>query len=162
MKVYRLYSKQGMKCSKEEAWEFLSDPRNLRKITPKDLDFQITNDPSERMYPGMIITYNLKPLLGITQTWVTEITQVNHPDFFIDEQRFGPYNMWHHEHRISEGDGEVVMEDEIHYVIPFGYLGRIANSLIVKNELKKIFKFRQNVITEMFGESKIRSELKII
>lgn len=162
MKVYRLKARQGMNCSVKEAWDFLQDPRNLKKITPESLDFNITNDPPARMYPGTIITYTVRPLFGIKATWVTEITQVNEPESFIDEQRFGPYSMWHHEHKIYEGDGETIMEDLIHYVVPFGIFGQIANSLIVKSQLRKIFAYRQKVVKELYGDAKTEVTLEII
>lgn len=105
----------------------------------------------EKMYAGQIISYIVKPLAGIPMTWVTEITHVNEPHFFVDEQRFGPYRFWHHQHQFREIPGGVLMTDIIHYAIPLGPLGIIANSLIVKGELEKIFGFRKKTLESLFG-----------
>jgi ligand-binding SRPBCC domain-containing protein len=100
----------------------------------------------------MIITYFVRPLLNIPQTRVTEITHVIEPNYFVDEQRFGPYKMWHHEHTFTETeDGGVLMEDLVSYIIPFGFLGTIINKLIISNKIKKIFNYRRNVLENMFG-----------
>jgi ligand-binding SRPBCC domain-containing protein len=152
MKVYSLIAEQKIKLSISEAWEFFSNPNNLKKITPEHLGFHITNELPDKMYAGMLITYKLSPIKPFKVTWVTEITQVNEPHHFIDNQRFGPYSMWHHQHFFEEIDGGVLMKDIIHYVIPFGIFGRIANRLFVRRQLNGIFAFRKKVLKEMFGE----------
>lgn len=152
MKIYQYKTSQKLNISKNNAWEFFSNPANLSKITPPWLGFQVTSSLPEKMYAGLIITYSVKPVLNIAQTWVTEITHVNEPNYFVDEQRFGPYRMWHHEHIFKEtSDGKIVMEDIISYAIPFGIFGRIANKFIVSKKISEIFAFRKQILEKMFG-----------
>lgn len=154
MKIYQLKSSQILPISLPTAWNFFSDPKNLSKITPKWLNFEITSNLPERMYAGLIITYKVRPMLNIPQTWVTEITHVYEPNYFVDEQRFGPYKMWHHEHSFTEIPGVgVEMRDLVTYALPFGFLGRIANTLFVRKKVLEIFKYRKEVLLKMFGPS---------
>ncbi|HMN22908.1 MAG: SRPBCC family protein [Ignavibacteriaceae bacterium] len=152
MKLYQQKSSQKLNISKNDAWNFFSNPANLSKITPPWLSFQVTSSLPDKMYAGLIITYLVRPLLNIPQTWVTEITQVSEPNYFVDEQRFGPYKMWHHQHIFSQAeDGGVLMEDIVSYVIPFGFLGRIMNALIISKKINEIFNYRRKVLVKMFG-----------
>lgn len=116
------------------------------------MGFEITNEPiADVMYAGMIISYKVKPILGIPMDWVTEITHVKDKEYFVDEQRIGPYAIWHHQHKISPIDGGVLMEDIVSYKPPLGFLGNIANSLIIKNQLKAIFDYRFIAVEREFG-----------
>lgn len=152
MKLYQLKASQKLPISKETAWNFFSNPANLSKITPSWLNFEVKSELPKKMYAGMIITYFVRPMLNIPQTWVTEITQVNEPNYFVDEQRFGPYKMWHHEHIFKEEkDGGVMMEDIVSYVVPFGFIGRIINSLVISKKIHEIFNYRKEVLFKMFG-----------
>uniref|UniRef100_A0A832DH71 Coenzyme Q-binding protein COQ10 START domain-containing protein n=1 Tax=Ignavibacterium album TaxID=591197 RepID=A0A832DH71_9BACT len=154
MKIYQLKSSQILPISLSTAWKFFSDPKNLSKITPKWLNFEITSNLPHRMYAGLIITYKVRPMFNIPQTWVTEITHVNEPNYFVDEQRFGPYKMWHHEHTFTEIPGVgVEMRDIVTYVLPFGFLGRIVNTLFVRKKVLEIFEYRKEVLLKMFGPS---------
>lgn len=150
-KVHRLQRVQLLKLSLEEAWNFFSSPRNLQKITPAYMKFKIIGDTfSEQMYAGQIIEYKVRPLLGIPLYWMTEITQVKDKVFFIDEQRFGPYAFWHHQHHFKETDDGVEMTDLLHYKVPLYALGRFANRLFVEKQVNKIFDYRFKVVEEMF------------
>ncbi|NKI32072.1 SRPBCC family protein [Croceivirga thetidis] len=151
MKLYQLHAKQALPIKKEEAWKFLSDPKNLKKITPEHMGFHIISGADRPMYEGQIIQYVVKPFPGYATKWVTEITHVKKGDYFVDEQRFGPYALWHHKHFLSEIEGGVLMEDIIDYKIPFGLIGQIAQPLLVKKQLKKIFKYRETQLHELFG-----------
>lgn len=155
MKVFKLYRKQKLPISIEEAWEFFSSPKNLKEITPDYMDFQITNDIPEKMRSGTIITYTVKPMFGIPISWVTEITHVDEPGYFVDEQRFGPYRMWHHEHTFKEIEDGVEMEDIVNYVLPFGIFGNIAHTLFVKKQLNDIFDYRYKKLEKLFGKVKL-------
>lgn len=136
----------------DEVWAFISSPNNLSKITPKDMAFEITSPYlKDKMYPGQMITYKVKPIAGIKTTWVTEITQVKDKQYFVDEQRQGPYKIWHHEHWLFPIENGVMMEDLITYQPPFGILGNIANSMIIKKKLEKIFEYRKNAMELIFG-----------
>ena len=152
MKLYRLHKKQNLPISIETAWEFLSDPGNLKTITPDYMGFQIVSGADRPMYPGQIIQYIVTPVLGIKTTWVTEITHVENKHYFVDEQRFGPYALWHHKHFIKPIDNGVEMEDIIDYKIPMGILGRLVHPFLVKPKLEEIFKYRQQKLIDLFGE----------
>jgi len=117
------------------------------------MGFEVTSvfAPDVKVYPGMIITYKVSPLLGIKLNWMTEITHVNEPNYFVDEQRSGPYKIWHHQHHFKEIKGGVLMTDILNYAIPYGPFGTLANTLFVGNEVKKIFTYREKAINDMFG-----------
>ncbi|GGB27746.1 MULTISPECIES: SRPBCC family protein [Mucilaginibacter] len=156
MKTYVLKKEQSIPVSLDQAWDFFSSPLNLAKITPSDMSFVVTSDytAETKMYPGMIITYKISPLLGIKMNWMTEITHVDDKKYFVDEQRFGPYALWHHQHHFKEIDGGVHMTDLLHYAIPYGAIGRFANAVFVKSKVEQIFDYRTKVIEEMFGKYK--------
>jgi len=137
--------------SLERAWDFLSDPHNLRTITPDALDFRILSELPPKMYAGMFICYRIRPLLGLPMTWVTEITHVDAPHYFVDEQRVGPYRIWHHQHWLREhGDGAVEMEDIVDYALPFGLLGEAAHALMVRRQVEGIFDYRRKKLETLF------------
>ena len=150
--VYRLSSKQKLPISIDEAWEFLSSPKNLKIITPDYMSFDIISGDDKPMFAGQIIQYIVTPVLGIKTNWVTEITQVVDKKYFVDEQRFGPYALWHHKHFIKEIEGGVEMEDIIDYKVPFGFLGRLVHPVLVKPKLTEIFNHRTKKLNELFGE----------
>ncbi|HEY9168886.1 MAG TPA: SRPBCC family protein [Lutibacter sp.] len=155
MGFYQRKQTQKIKGTINDVWNFISSPANLKKITPDYMGFDIiSSDLPEKMYPGMIICYKVSPLLGIKMNWLTEITQVDEKNYFIDEQRIGPYKIWHHQHRIEPIKGGVLMTDIVTYQPPMGFLGSIANTLVIKNKLNEIFDYRRNVLNEVFGELK--------
>lgn len=155
MKVYKIETVQHINASIEECWDFFSSPQNLQTITPKNMSFEIEDFDEKRMYPGQIITYTLKPLFGIKMNWVTIITVSKENQYFIDEQRFGPYKLWHHKHFFEPAENGTKMTDVVHYVLPFGFLGRIMNHFVVKNKLKSIFDYRLHKIEELFNQKSI-------
>ena len=152
MKLYRLLAKQALTVSKTDAWEFLSDPRNLKVITPEHMSFKIISGADRPMFQGQIIQYEVNPFPGYSTKWVTEIAHVKEGEYFVDEQRFGPYALWHHKHFLHELEGGVEMEDVIDYKIPFGILGRLAQPLLVKKQLRQIFEYREAKLNELFGK----------
>ena len=150
--IFTLTTEQVLNVGLEDAWEFFSSPVNLQKITPKHMGFKITSDIAKKAYAGQIITYNIGLLPGVKSSWVTEITQVEDKSFFIDEQRFGPYKMWHHEHWFESIDGsKTIMKDKISYKLPFGVLGLIAQNIFIKKQLKQIFNYRFNTLETLFN-----------
>ena len=154
-KVYSLYSRQHVPATLDEVWAFFSDARNLLAVTPPHLNLKVTNEVwGQTVYAGQVMTYKVKPLLGIPLSWMTEITHVEEKSYFVDEQRKGPYKLWHHQHHFRAVEGGVEMTDLVHYRLPFGPLGSIAHGLIVKEELEKIFTYRYQKIVELFGEWK--------
>tara|TARA_R100000935_G_scaffold54747_1_gene83929 strand:- start:551 stop:1060 length:510 start_codon:yes stop_codon:yes gene_type:complete len=154
MKIFTKHSKQNLPISLEKAWEFLSDPKNLKAITPGYMGFNILSGADRPMFPGQIIQYIVTPIAGIKTKWVTEITHVKHLEYFVDEQRFGPYALWHHKHFIKEIEGGVEMEDIIDYKLPLGFLGEMVQPFLVAPKLEEIFDYRRKKLTELFGEYK--------
>lgn len=153
MSHFQIIQTQKIPASLEAVWDFISSPENLKKITPEYMGFNITSKSGEgKMYPGMIIAYKVSPILNLPLTWVTEITHVKELEFFVDEQRIGPYKIWHHQHKISAIDHGVLMTDIVTYQPPFGILGNIANSLFIKKQLKEIFDFRTLAVEKEFGK----------
>ena len=154
MKIYTLHSKQNLPISLDEAWEFLSNPKNLKVITPEYMGFKTLSGDDRDMFAGQIIQYIVTPVLGIKTKWVTEITHDEDKKYFVDEQRFGPYSLWHHKHFLREIPGGVEMEDIIDYKIPMGILGQLVHPFLVKPKLKEIFEYREKKLIELFGEFK--------
>jgi ligand-binding SRPBCC domain-containing protein len=150
--IYSLEVTQYLKITLPEAWNFFSSPGNLSKITPEHMGFEITSGAPGKMYTGQIITYKVSPFPGIKTNWVTEITHVSEGSFFVDEQRFGPYCMWHHEHHFEVQNDGVLMTDLVSYKLPFGFLGRIAHALFVRKQLEHIFLFREECLGKLFGK----------
>ncbi|QDH78827.1 SRPBCC family protein [Echinicola soli] len=150
---HQLFSEQKIPATVEEVWDFISSPQNLKVITPDHMGFDITSKHlPEKMHPGMIISYKVSPILGIKMNWVTEITQVREKEFFVDEQRIGPYAMWHHQHHLEPIEGGVIMKDIVTYQPPFGPLGTIANVVFIRKQLASIFAYRFKAVEEKFGK----------
>lgn len=152
MKIYTFHRKQKLPISVEQAWDFLSSPANLKTITPDYMGFNILSGADRPMFPGQIIQYIVTPVLGIKTKWVTEITHVKDHEYFVDEQRFGPYALWHHKHFIKEIDGGVEMEDIIDYKVPLGILGQLVHPILVKPKLEEIFTYRTKKLEALFGK----------
>lgn len=152
-KVYSLKTVQQIPLTLDAAWDFFSNPGNLNAITPGDIGFKIVSiHHGECMYAGQIIEYKVRPVLNIPMYWMTEITHVEDKGYFVDEQRFGPYSLWHHQHHFKAIEGGVEMTDIIHYKLPLWFLGDIANSIFVKRQLKKIFEYRFSKVEKLFGK----------
>ncbi len=152
MAVYTIKTVQTIPATINTVWDFFSSPDNLRTITPAQLCFTvISSEPSPKAYPGQIIEYSIKPLLGIPLYWMTEITQVADKEYFIDEQRFGPYAFWHHQHHFRSVAQGVEMTDLVHYKLPLWLLGDIANAVFIREQLRGIFNYRYQKTEELFG-----------
>lgn len=153
MSVHSFKRVQLIPVSLQKAWDYFSSPANLQSITPADLRFEIISQHhGNSMYAGQIIEYKVRPLLGIPLYWMTEITHVVEERYFIDEQRYGPYSLWHHQHHFKEVAGGVEMTDIIHYKLPLGWLGDLVHPLLVKKKLEDIFRYRYQKVEEMFGK----------
>lgn len=151
-RLHRIHRRQRLPIEIRVAWDFFSDCRNLSKITPAYLGFTFEGEAPEKMYEGMIIIYKIRPVLGIPITWVTEITHVDEPSLFVDEQRFGPYRFWHHKHLFRSAQSGVEVEDIVDYAMPFGPLGSLPHSLLVRRKLEGIFDYRERELKRIFGE----------
>ncbi len=153
MAFYQFKRSQLLPADLQTVWDFISSPANLKEITPDYMGFEITSKGlPAKMHPGMIIRYRVRPLLGIATTWVTEITQVNERMYFVDEQRVGPYAMWHHQHHLEPVEGGVLMSDIISYRPPLGFLGALANGWLIRPKLEEIFDYRQQRLARLFPE----------
>jgi ligand-binding SRPBCC domain-containing protein len=154
MKIYNLKRTQFLPISIKQAWDFFSSPANLEKITPKHMGFTIVyKSGGDKMYPGQVIRYIVRVLPFLPMHWMTEITHVQEPIYFVDEQRFGPYALWHHQHHFKVVPDGVEMTDEVNYAIPLGILGRIANWLFVEREVNAIFDHRFSILKEYFTKT---------
>jgi ligand-binding SRPBCC domain-containing protein len=153
MAFYQLIWQQKIPSSKKTVWEFISSPENLKKITPVYMGFDIiTDNLPGKIYPGMIIRYKVSPLWGIITNWVTEITHVKEGEYFVDEQRHGPYSIWHHQHHLKSIAGGVQMDDIVSYKPPYGIIGTAANHLFIRKKLDEIFNFRSQALDAIFGK----------
>lgn len=152
MAFYQFLHEQMFNASVEEMWSFISSPKNLKEITPEYMGFEITTPHlSEKMYAGMIISYKVSPVPNYKVDWVTEISHVKENEFFVDEQRIGPYKLWHHQHHLIQMKEGVLMRDIVTYQPPFGFLGALANKLLITKKLKEIFNYRKIVLEKKFG-----------
>ena len=144
--------KQIIRASAERAWGFFSDPRNLAKITPPDMGFIVKSELPPRVHPGMMIEYRVSPMLGIPMTWLTEIVQVRESTYFVDEQRVGPYAIWHLEHHFhDQDDGRIEMEDLVTSVLPLSPFSEVMHPFLVRPQLDKILSFREKKVNELCG-----------
>jgi ligand-binding SRPBCC domain-containing protein len=146
-----LHFVQKLPITLDQAWDFFSDPANLKQITPEYMGFVVTSQEQRDMYTGQIIRYVVKPVLGIPLNWCTEITHVEEKKYFIDEQRFGPYAFWHHQHWFKEIEGGVLMEDILHYKVPLGPIGWVVDRMMVFKKVNQIFEYRRQALTHRFG-----------
>lgn len=151
--LHTLKTTQFFHADLATVWDFMSTPKNLARITPQSMGFEVLSKEEElqQMYPGQIIEYYVKPVLGIKLHWVTEITHVHPQEFFVDEQRFGPYQFWHHQHLFKAVNDGVEMTDLLHYKMPFGVIGKITNTLFVRKKIHDIFDYRYQKLEELFN-----------
>ena len=151
MGFYQFKREQIIESSIDEVWDFIQNPKNLKIITPDYMGFDIISDNTpDKMYEGLIISYKVSPILNIKTTWVTEITHLKEKKYFVDEQRIGPYKIWHHQHIIKPSENGVLMNDIVSYQPPFGILGNIANSLFIEKKLNEIFNYRTKALEKFF------------
>ena len=149
--IYTLEAQTVVQTPIEKAWEYFSNPSNLAEITPEYMGFNITSKIPKKMFAGQIISYIVRPILSLKTNWVTEIKHVDAPNFFVDEQRYGPYSMWHHEHHFIKNGNQTQMIDRVSFKIPLGILGHLAYPILVKPQLKKIFQYREKKLKNLFN-----------
>jgi len=154
MKIFKLYREINLPISKQKCWDFFSSPKNLKTITPDYMGFDITEGGDSDMYEGQIISYKVSPLLGIKMSWVTEITHVKDYEYFVDEQRFGPYKLWHHKHFFTEIEGGMKCVDLVHYAPPLSLISSALNALVIRKKLNQIFDYRTKTLINLFGDLK--------
>lgn len=158
MAIYTLTQEQVIPATLEELWDFISSPENLSKITPKYMGFHIlTPDLPKIIRPGLHITYHVSPLFRIKLKWITEITLVEPLHRFVDEQRAGPYSFWRHEHTLIPIPEGVKMLDVVQYTPPLGFLGDLANGIIIRPKLDEIFAFRRQALIRIYGDAPVQA-----
>jgi ligand-binding SRPBCC domain-containing protein len=151
--MHRLKQEQFLPVTLEKAWDFFATPKNLNEVTPADMVFQITSELPDKMYEGLIITYRIRPMMNIPFRWVTEITHVRDQEYFVDEQRIGPYHIWHHEHHFKVVEGGVLMTDLLYYDIGKSVVGWLAGKLFVHRRVRQIFEYRFKALETLFGKA---------
>ncbi len=149
--MHLLRQEQFLPISLDQAWDFFATPKNLNEVTPEDMVFEITSVLPDKMYEGLMITYRIKPMMNITVNWCTEITHIKEKEFFVDDQRKGPYNIWHHEHHFRAVEGGVLMTDILHYDIGKSIFGWIAGKMFVHRKVRQIFDYRYKALEKYFG-----------
>ncbi|TRX66199.1 SRPBCC family protein [Carboxylicivirga sp. M1479] len=153
MGFFQIKRRQFIRASIEEVWDFMSSPHNLKRITPEHMRFDVLSKGlPQRIHEGMIICYRVRPLPFFNVKWLTEITHVREGSFFVDEQRVGPYRLWHHQHHLKEVDGGVEMLDVVTYEPPLKLLGSFANALFIRSKLNEIFDFREFALNFIFKD----------
>jgi len=155
MKLFRFEQSQVLPMSQDDAWAFFSDPKNLAKITPPDMNLVPTSPVPNEMYPGLVVTYKVKIAPLVFVNWVTEMTYVDAPHYFVDEQRFGPYKFWHHLHQFTPCPEGVLAEDVINYGLYGGVFSTVINAALVKRQLEGIFAFRKKTLAHLFDIEEI-------
>jgi ligand-binding SRPBCC domain-containing protein len=150
--MHKLKQTQFLPISLDQAWNFFATPRNLNEVTPADLVFEITSEIPDKMYEGLMITYRIKPMLNIPVDWCTEITHISEKEYFVDEQRKGPYTIWHHEHHFEATTGGVIMTDILYYDIGKSIFGWLAGHLFVHRKVRQIFAYRRKALEKYFSK----------
>ncbi len=150
--IHYLHREQIIPAPRAEVWAYFCDPKNLNEITPPDMNFEILTGGDIQMYEGQLIEYRVEFIRGVRSLWLTEIVHVCPREYFVDEQRIGPYRFWYHEHRFEECVTGTRMSDQVTYAVPFGWLGDLLNTLWIGKRLQKIFDFRRQKIIALFGE----------
>lgn len=149
--MHRLVKEQHLKISLDDAWDFFSNPANLKTITPDHMGFDITSPIDEEIYEGMIITYEVTPMLNLPLKWMTEISHVKKPFYFVDNQLYGPYKVWHHQHHFTQTDQGVLMQDIVNYVVPLRGIGSLLDRWYIRNQVENIFNHRYKILDKHFN-----------
>lgn len=155
MAAHSVKAIQKIPASLKRVWDFFSTHENLQMITPVNMNFKvISKHHGNKIYPGQLIEYKVSPFFNIPLYWMTEITHAEEQKYFIDVQKKGPFGIWHHQHHFNSIQEGVEMIDIVHYKNPVGFIGEIANALVIRGQLKKIFEYRYDKIEELFGKWK--------
>jgi len=149
--IHYLHREQIIPAPLEDVWNYFCDPRNLNKITPPDMNFEIVRGGDVKMYEGQIIEYRVEFIRGIRSLWLTEIAHLKDGQYFVDEQRVGPYRFWYHEHIFEVHSSGTKMTDHVTYKVPLGMLGDLMNTVWISRRLRNVFDFRRKKIIEVYG-----------
>lgn len=157
MAIYRLYYRQVLNLPRDEAWLFFSSPHHLNSITPDFFTIKPTSEVPEQIYSGLMISYSMKAVLGIPMDWLSEISHCEPLNFFVYEQRIGPFKFWSHEVRLTEMDTGIILEDIVFYAMPLGMIGRLVHQFFIARKLTDIFTTRRAYLAERWGLTPISS-----
>jgi ligand-binding SRPBCC domain-containing protein len=150
MRIHTLRREQRLPGAPEAVFGFFADARNLEAITPPLLRFRVVTPAPIVMGAGTRIRYRLR-VHRVPLSWLTEITAWEPPHRFVDEQLDGPYALWHHTHTFESDGDETVMRDVVRYGIGFGALGALAEALLVRRDLDRIFDYRAERVPALLG-----------
>ncbi|MEY3882665.1 MAG: hypothetical protein RIQ94_3461 [Pseudomonadota bacterium] len=151
MKIYQLYRQQTLTMTIQDAWSFFSSPYHLNDITPDFFHVTITSKVPEKIYAGLMISYQMKAVFGIPMSWLSEISHCNEPKRFVYEQRIGPFKFWSHEVCLTEQQNGILLEDIMFYAMPLGWLGQLINRALIADKLERIFDTRHAYLQNKFG-----------
>ena len=151
MKIYQLYRQQTLTMTIQDAWSFFSSPYHLNDITPDFFHVTITSKVPEKIYAGLMISYQMKAVFGIPMSWLSEVSHCDEPKRFVYEQRIGPFKFWSHEVCLTEQQNGILLEDIMFYAMPLGWLGQLINKTLIADKLERIFDTRHAYLQNKFG-----------
>ncbi|MFI3189449.1 hypothetical protein BCS42_12555 [Crenothrix sp. D3] len=151
MKIYQLYRQQTLTMTVQDAWSFFSSPYHLNDITPDFFHVTITSKVPEKIYAGLMISYQMKAVFGIPMSWLSEVSHCDEPKRFVYEQRIGPFKFWSHEVCLTEQQNGILLEDIMFYAMPLGWLGQLINRALIADKLERIFDTRHAYLQNKFG-----------
>lgn len=151
MKIYQLYRQQTLTMSDQDAWSFFSSPYHLNDITPDFFHVTITSTVPEKIYAGLMISYQMKAVFGRPMNWLSEVSHCDEPKRFVYEQRIGPFKFWSHEVCLTEQQNGILLEDIMFYAMPLGWLGQLINRVLIADKLERIFDTRHAYLQSKFG-----------
>jgi ligand-binding SRPBCC domain-containing protein len=134
---------------RDRVFALFSDAFRLETLTPPWLQFAVLTPRPIHMGKGTRIDYRMR-LHGVPFRWQSRIDVWEPPLRFVDEQTRGPYRRWRHEHVFEEVVGGAICRDIVDYAVPGGWL---IERLFVRNNLLKIFEFRQRMLEQVFPGS---------
>jgi len=150
MKIYQLYRQQTLNMTVQEAWSFFSSPSHLNDITPDFFHVTITSKVPEKIYAGLMISYQMKAVFGIPMNWLSEVSHCDEPKRFVYEQRIGPFKFWSHEVCLTEQQNGILLEDIMFYAMPLAWLGQLINTVLIADKLERIFDTRHAYLQSKF------------
>ncbi len=132
----------------EDVFAFFSLARNLEKLTPSWLKFEVLTPEPIAMRTGTTIDYRLR-LHGVPLRWTSLIEEWEPGRRFVDRQIRGPYALWHHTHEFAPHPEGTLVRDRVRYAVHLGAAGEIARALFVRRDLNRVFAFRRRAVSQL-------------